>query len=138
MQDLLLCVHAVVKNFNLEISRRHLADYVKNCTKLRAARAARLFSYSTNQIVVFCHRRCCYRRPCFSSLEPEVHGFQGCKATSRSTSDMVFSVSRKQALPVCRKCNRILLTNHITNTLLPVLSEGKGFPVPVECFNLVS
>ena len=43
MQDLLLCVHAVVKNFNLKISRRHLADYVKNCTKLRAARAARLF-----------------------------------------------------------------------------------------------
>ena len=29
MKDLLLWVHAVVKTLNLEISRRHLADYVK-------------------------------------------------------------------------------------------------------------
>ena len=29
MKDLLLCVHVVVKTLNLEISRRHLADYVK-------------------------------------------------------------------------------------------------------------
>ena len=28
-KDLLLCVHAVVKTLNLEISRCHLADYVK-------------------------------------------------------------------------------------------------------------
>ena len=29
MKDLLLCVHVVVKTLNLEISRCHLADYVK-------------------------------------------------------------------------------------------------------------
>ena len=48
MKDL-LCVRVVVKTLNLEISRCHLAEYViwqntsKNCTKVRAARAARLF-----------------------------------------------------------------------------------------------
>ena len=29
MRDLLLCVHVVVKTINMEISRCHLADYVK-------------------------------------------------------------------------------------------------------------
>ena len=29
MKDLLFCVHVVVKTLNLEISRCHLADYVK-------------------------------------------------------------------------------------------------------------
>ena len=33
----------VVRTSNMKISRRRLADYVKNCTKNRAARAARLF-----------------------------------------------------------------------------------------------
>ena len=37
--DLLLCVYVVVKTLNLEISRCHLADYVKR----KPARAARLF-----------------------------------------------------------------------------------------------
>ena len=37
---------------NMKISRRSLADYVKNCTKNRAARAARLFfPHPTNQII---------------------------------------------------------------------------------------
>ena len=31
MKDLLLRVHVVVKTLNLEISRCHLADYVKEC-----------------------------------------------------------------------------------------------------------
>ena len=45
MKDLLLCVHFVVKTFNLTISRGHLADYVKELYfQVRAARAARLFS----------------------------------------------------------------------------------------------
>ena len=43
MKELRLCVHAVVKTLNLEISRCHLADYVKELSKVRAARAARLF-----------------------------------------------------------------------------------------------
>ena len=30
MKNLLLCVHVVVKTLNLEISRYHLADYVKD------------------------------------------------------------------------------------------------------------
>ena len=37
-------VNVVVKTLNLEISRCHLADYTsKNCVKVFAARAARLF-----------------------------------------------------------------------------------------------
>ena len=46
MKDLLPRAHVVVKTLNLEISRCHLADYVmtsENRTKVRAARAARLF-----------------------------------------------------------------------------------------------
>ena len=44
MKDLLLCVHVVVKKkMELEISRCHSADTSKNCTKARAAGAARLF-----------------------------------------------------------------------------------------------
>ena len=42
-ERLLLCVHVVVKTLNLEISRCHLADYVR--IKVRAARAARLFFF---------------------------------------------------------------------------------------------
>ena len=43
MNDLLLCVHVVVKTLNLEFARCHLADYVKGLNQVRAARAARLF-----------------------------------------------------------------------------------------------
>ena len=39
IENLLLCVHVVIETFHLEISRCHFADYVKNCTKVRAARA---------------------------------------------------------------------------------------------------
>ena len=45
MKELRLCVHVVVKTLNLEISRCHLADYVKELSKVRAARAARLFFF---------------------------------------------------------------------------------------------
>ena len=43
MKNLLLRACVVVRTSNMKISRRPLADYVKNCTKKRAARAARLF-----------------------------------------------------------------------------------------------
>ena len=43
MKDFLLVARIVVRTSNMKISRRRLADYVKNCTKKRAARAARLF-----------------------------------------------------------------------------------------------
>ena len=43
MKGLLLRAHIGVRTSKMKISRRHLADYVKNCTKKRAARAARLF-----------------------------------------------------------------------------------------------
>ena len=43
MKDLLLRACIVVRTSNMKISRRRLADYVKNCTKKHAARAARLF-----------------------------------------------------------------------------------------------
>ena len=47
MKDLVLGACVVVRTsnikLNMKISRRRLADYVKHCTKKRAARAARLF-----------------------------------------------------------------------------------------------
>jgi len=43
MKGLLVRVRVVVRTSKMKISRRHLVDYVKNCTKKRAARAARLF-----------------------------------------------------------------------------------------------
>ena len=42
MKDLLLRARVVVRNSNMQISRRRLADSVKNCIKKRAVRAARL------------------------------------------------------------------------------------------------
>ena len=44
MKDLLLRARVVVRT-SKTISRRRLADYPKNCTKKRAARAARLFFF---------------------------------------------------------------------------------------------
>ena len=43
MKDLLLCVQVAVNTTYLDISRCHLADYVKQLQQKRAARAARLF-----------------------------------------------------------------------------------------------
>ena len=43
MKGLLLQARIGVRTSKMKISRHHLADYVKNCTKKRAARAARLF-----------------------------------------------------------------------------------------------
>ena len=43
MKDLLLLADDVITTSNMKISRRPLADYVKNCIKSRAVRAARLF-----------------------------------------------------------------------------------------------
>ena len=43
MKGLLLRARVVVRTSKMKISRRHLADYVKTCTKKHAARAARLF-----------------------------------------------------------------------------------------------
>ena len=64
MKDLLLCVHVVVKTLNLEISRCHLADYVKELYKNVCHMCSIIFfPHSTNQIIVFW---CC--RPCLSSL----------------------------------------------------------------------
>jgi len=45
MKDLLQRTRVVVRTSNMKISRRRLADYVKICTKKRAARAARLFFF---------------------------------------------------------------------------------------------
>ena len=43
MEDLLLSARVVVRTSKINISRCHLAVYVKKCTKKRAARAAQLF-----------------------------------------------------------------------------------------------
>ena len=53
MKGLLLCVHVVVKTLNLEISRCHLGDDVKELY-LSACRTCStiIFPHSTNQIIV--------------------------------------------------------------------------------------
>ena len=43
MKDFLLCVHVVVKTLNLAIARVIWQTTSENSTKVRAARAARLF-----------------------------------------------------------------------------------------------
>ena len=54
---------SLVTTLNLRVARRHLADMSNNCTKERAARAARLFfPYSNNDITHLFH--CC----CLNSL----------------------------------------------------------------------
>ena len=70
MKDLLLGVEVVAKTLKLEISPCRFAEYVKKCysTKLRGARAARLFFFihpiSPLLPGVFL---CCCRRPCLIS-----------------------------------------------------------------------
>ena len=69
MKDLLLCVHVVAKTLTLEISRCHLADYVKELY-LSACRMCStiICHHSTNQIIVFWRRRCRCHPPCLSFL----------------------------------------------------------------------
>ena len=53
MKYLLLHSRVAVKASNMKISRLRLADCVKNCTKKRAARAARLFFPIQSIILLF-------------------------------------------------------------------------------------
>ena len=67
-----ICVHVVVKNINLEISRCHLVDYFKEFS-LSACRTCRTCSmimspHSSNQMIVFWRCRCLRRCHCFNSL----------------------------------------------------------------------
>ena len=53
MKDLLLCVDVVNKTLNLEISRCHLTDYVKELSKNRQSSCSTLiFPHSTNQLLI--------------------------------------------------------------------------------------
>ena len=54
MKGLLLRARVVVRTSKMKMSRRHLADYVKSCTKKRAARAARLFFFIQSIKSVIC------------------------------------------------------------------------------------
>ena len=52
-------------SLNLEISRCHLADYVKELYQSACRTCSTIiFTHSTNQIIVFWRRRCSCRRPC--------------------------------------------------------------------------
>ena len=54
MTDLLLCVHVVVKTLNFEISRCHLADYVKELHQSVCRTCSTItFPYSANHIIAF-------------------------------------------------------------------------------------
>ena len=68
---MLLCVHVVVKTLNLEISRCHLADYVKEFYLSACHTCSTIIlphSTNCNQTSVFWRRCCRCRRPCLSSL----------------------------------------------------------------------
>ena len=69
MKDLLLGVHVVAETLNLDISRYHLADYVKECYQ-KACRTCStvIFPYLTNQTIVFWRCICCCRLPKVSLL----------------------------------------------------------------------
>ena len=69
MKDLLLCVHVVVETFSLEMSRCHLADFVRALCKSACRTCSTIiFAHSTNQIIVFWRPCCRCRGPCLSSL----------------------------------------------------------------------
>jgi len=58
-----------IKSLNLEISRCHLADYVRELHwGACRTRSTITLPHSTNQIIVFWRWRCRCRRPCSSSL----------------------------------------------------------------------
>ena len=64
-----MCVHVVVRTLKLEISRCHLADDVTELYESACSTCSTIiFPRSNNQIIVFWRRRCCFRRPCLSSL----------------------------------------------------------------------
>ena len=76
-------VRFLVKNFdvvtrttslNLEISRCHLANYVKELYQSACRTCSTIiFTHSTNQIIIFWRRRCSCRRPCLKLPKlPEV------------------------------------------------------------------
>ena len=71
MRDLLLCVHVVVETLNMEIPRCRLTDTSDNSSKVRAARAARLFFLIQPIGSLFPQWRCLCRcrRLCLSSLK---------------------------------------------------------------------
>ena len=61
-------------SLNLEISRCHLADYVKELYQSACRTCSTIiFTHSTNQSIVFWRRRCSCRRPCLKLPKlPEV------------------------------------------------------------------
>ena len=69
MKDSLLCVHVITKTLNVEISRCHFADHVKELyLSAWHTCSMTIFLHSTNQIIVFWRRSCRCRRPCLSCL----------------------------------------------------------------------
>ena len=71
MKNLLLGARVVFRTSNMEISRRHLADYVKQFhQKACHSRSTIIFPHSTNHIIDFwCALRCFCRR-FLNSLKP--------------------------------------------------------------------
>ena len=110
MKDLLLCVHVIVKTLNLEISRFHLADYVKELYESACRTCNTItFYHSTNQIIVFWRPRC--RRPCLSSLMESSLDLK-LLSTCHFRADEEAFVSDRDELPgghdwerVCRMCD---------------------------------
>ena len=105
MKDLLLCVHVVVKTFNMEISRCHLADYVKEfyCSACRTCSTI-IFSHSTNQIIVFWRRHCRCGRPCLSSVI-NFHSSLSNQSTKVQHSDLV-SYGVERMANWCKFCSK--------------------------------
>ena len=59
MKNLLLCVHVVVETLNLEISRCHLADYVKELNLSACHMCSTIiFPHLANQIINLCRCGC--------------------------------------------------------------------------------
>ena len=70
----MLCILVVVKTLNLEISRCHLADFVKELYLSACCTCSTIiFLHSTNQIIVFWRHRCRCLRHCLRSVIMRPH-----------------------------------------------------------------
>ena len=113
MKNLSLRACAVVRTSNMKISLLPSADFVKNCTKKRAARAAStiIFPHSTNQIIDLrrCRGRC--RRHFLNSLM----SIKACAQVGKRAEFELFILSYSRCLCYCNCFSPIIETHDPTN-----------------------
>ena len=99
MKNLPLRACTVVRPTNMKISRLPSADYLKNSTKKRAARAAstNIFPQSTNQIIDL--RRC--RGSCRRHFLNSLMSMKACAQVGKRAEFELFILSYSRCLCYC-------------------------------------